>query len=220
MSFDQPSSASTPPTSQKPRGLSAVVGLSMAVAILALVSGLTGLGGLVVAKNLPAPFNMMRARPAGEQARRLADVQARMLEAGKLAPAIPLYVAAFPLATWLLVSVRRVSLRRRGALVGFGRAALAFAVLEVALLGLQIAVQARMRPLMTEMIDAMATTEGAPAAAAGVSRMVGGFMQGSMMVGAVVGIVWSLGKIGFCLYAQRYAQRPDVRAWVDGAATS
>jgi predicted secreted protein len=218
MSPDQPStSASAPPAPQKPRGLSAVVGLTMAVAILGLFTGLTGLGSLVFAKNLPAPFKMMRVQPPSEQMRRLADVQARMLEAGRLAPAIPLYVAVFPMATWLLVSVRRVSRRQRGALPGLERAVLAFALLELGFLALQIAIQLRVRPLMAEMMEVAATGSSAPMAA-GVSRMMGTFMEGAVIVGLVFGVLWSLAKIGLCLYARSYARKPEVRAWVDGAA--
>src|SRR4051812_6192257 len=162
MPADQPTPPSVGSAPKKPPGLSAVLGLSIAVAILAMLGCLGGLAGLAGVKHVPTPWKATGAQPTSEQMRRLAEVQTRMLEASRFTPAIPLYVAAFPVATWLLVSVWRVSRRQRGALVGFGRAALLFALLELLLLGLQIMIGVRVRPLMAEMVAIMSPANGGP----------------------------------------------------------
>ena len=225
MPTDHPPAASPPsPTPVKPRGFSAVVGLTLAMGILGLLAGLGGLLGGAALKKMNDPFGTLRATrqgntPSAEQARRIADVQQRMLEASRPAPAVLLYAIALPVGAWLLVALRRLSRRERGATRTFAGAVALFGALEVLFLVLQIAIHLRTRPLIEELIQAMAVGSD-PHLPASFGRAMGSVMYISMMVGIVMSFGWSLAKIGFALYAQRYARKPEVRAWVEGSATA
>src|SRR5689334_19777622 len=132
----QAASPPLPPT--KPRSLSTVVGLGIAVAALAAFSSLSGLAGsALVGKgglfNPKPPPNL-----PSEQAERLKEIQGRMLEISRPTPAARLlYVATLGLAGWTFVTIHRMTRRRRGATTAFSWAMAIFAVVEVAYIGLQ-----------------------------------------------------------------------------------
>jgi hypothetical protein len=202
--------AASPPT--KPKGFSAVIGLSMTVAILGILASLGGLGGALFVEK--APWLALQPASAGPQTERMRELQTLMLQASVTPWGTILYLIALPVAVWVLVSVWQMSKRRRGASSGFALAIGVLAAVEVAFLALQVSIHLRTRQLMDEMVKAMAETD--PRLPAGFNDVMGSIMQVSMIAATVFTFVWGFGKIGYCLYAQHYARKPAVRAWVDG----
>jgi hypothetical protein len=206
------SPASPPPVHIPPRGLSGVIGITIALGVLAILSAIMGLGSIALSKQLEKPLATLSQGETNQATRNMLEMQTSLREASLPVPATILALIGLPLAVWLLISVRGVSRRAARATVVLERAITALAVLEIGTLVLQIVVQLRIRPIMAKFTQNAFTAN--PAIPAGAEHVATSVMQIVSIIGVIVGIGWCVGKIAACLYIRSYARKPEVRAWM------